>query len=115
VDYLRSKFGTQIPTYKGPINYPGHDGTLFRDEAAPGMDEYGPFKIQEARENQMAKNIQTEMHSRENGVMFVLQIENTIPFGHGAALARHMPRLTSVKLRATLVSSEDSELRSQGS
>jgi hypothetical protein len=49
----------QFRTYTGPINYPGHDGTLQPpDWDAPPMDEYGPFEKQEAREDRMAKNVQ---------------------------------------------------------
>ena len=35
------------------------------------MDEYGPFEKQEAREDQMAKNVQMEMKNYETG-LFIL-------------------------------------------
>jgi hypothetical protein len=60
----------QYRTYTGPINYPGHDGTL-TDENAPGMYEYGPFDNQEARENRMAKNIGAHMENYETGLFIV--------------------------------------------
>jgi hypothetical protein len=59
-------------TYTGPINYPGHDGTLQPpDWDTPPMDEYGPFENQDAREDQMAKNIQAEMENFETGLFIV--------------------------------------------
>src|SRR5580704_276404 len=61
---------TQFWTYAGPINFPGHDGTL-SDWDAPGMSGYGPFINQEARERQMAKNIQAQMQSSDGGI-FIL-------------------------------------------
>jgi hypothetical protein len=62
----------QYRTYTGPINFPGHDGTLQPpDWDAPGMYEYGPFENQELRENQMATNVQTEMQKHETG-LFIL-------------------------------------------
>jgi hypothetical protein len=60
----------QYRTYTGPINFPGHDGTL-TDWDAPGMDEYGPFDNQEARENRMAQNIEVEMENYETGLFIV--------------------------------------------
>ncbi len=64
----------QFSTYTGPINYPGHDGTLQPpDWHAPPMDEYGPFANQEAREDRMAQNVKSEMENRETG-LFVLGI-----------------------------------------
>ena len=59
-------------TYTGPINYPGYDGTLQPpDDNAPDMNEYGPFENQEARENQIAKNVQAEMENYDTG-LFIL-------------------------------------------
>ena len=59
----------QFRTYTGPINFPGHDGTLQPvDWDAPGMYEYGPFENQEARESRMATNIRAEMASHEIGL-----------------------------------------------
>jgi len=56
-------------TYTGPINFPGHDGTLQPpDWDAPGMYEYGPFENQEAREDLMSKNVQVEMEGYETGL-----------------------------------------------
>jgi hypothetical protein len=67
----------QFRTYEGPINYPGHDGTLQPpDWHAPGMYEYGPFENQEARENRMAMNVQTEMENYDTG-LFVLGLGHT--------------------------------------
>jgi len=61
----------QFRTYHGPINYPGHDGTLPYDPDAPSLNEYGPFESQEARENQIAKNIKAEMEGYETGIFIV--------------------------------------------
>lgn len=62
----------RFQTYTGPINYPGHDGTLQPpDGDAPPMDEYGPFQNQEAREDQMTKNVQAEMKSYDAGLFIV--------------------------------------------
>ena len=63
----------QFRTYTcPPVNHPGHDGTLQPpDWNAPSMAEYGPFKSQENRENQMVKNVEAEMESYETGI-FVL-------------------------------------------
>lgn len=60
----------QFRTYTGPINYPGHDGTL-ADEDAPSMYEYGPFDNQAAREDRMAMNIEAQMDGCETGLFIV--------------------------------------------
>jgi hypothetical protein len=58
----------EFRTYTGPINYPGHDGSLQPpDWDAPGMSEYGPFENQEAREIRMVENVRREMERFENG------------------------------------------------
>lgn len=61
----------QFRTYYGLINYPGHDGTLPPDPDAPPLNEYGPFESQEARENEMARNIKAEMELHETGIFIV--------------------------------------------
>lgn len=63
----------QFRTYRcPPINHPAHDGALQPpDWDAPSMSEYGPFKTQEARENEMTKNIRAEMENRQSA-LFVL-------------------------------------------
>jgi hypothetical protein len=53
-------------TYTGPINFPGHDGTLQPpDQGAPRMDEYGPIENQEARQELIAKNVGAQMENYE--------------------------------------------------
>jgi hypothetical protein len=61
----------QYGTYLGPINHPEYNGTLPHGWNAPEMNEYGPFENQEARENRMAKNVQSEMENYEAG-LFIL-------------------------------------------
>jgi hypothetical protein len=57
-------------TYTGPINFPGHDGTLQPpDWHAPGIYEYGPFEKQEDREKKMAENIQAVMEGHKTGLL----------------------------------------------
>ena len=58
-------------TYLGLVSHPGYNGTLQSDPDAPSMTEYGPFESQDARENQMAKNVQSKMEKYETG-LFVL-------------------------------------------
>ena len=60
-------------TYYGPINFPGHDGTLPYDPDSPSLNEYGPFENQEARENYMANNIKAEMEGYKTGA-FILGV-----------------------------------------
>jgi len=61
----------QFRTYRGPICFPGHNGTLQSDGDAPEMYEYGPFENQEARERRMTENVQTEMENYEGGLLVV--------------------------------------------
>jgi hypothetical protein len=63
----------EFRTYCGKLNYPGYNGTLRWDPHGPPMDEYGPFKNQEARENRIAKKVQVEMQKRETAI-FILGI-----------------------------------------
>jgi hypothetical protein len=59
----------QFRTYRGPICFPGHNGTLQSDGDAPEMYEYGPFENQDARERQMVQNVRTEMTNYESGIL----------------------------------------------
>ena len=59
----------QFRTYRGPICFPGHNGTLQSDGDAPEMCEYGPFRNQDAREKQMVQNVRTEMTNYESGIL----------------------------------------------
>jgi hypothetical protein len=62
---------SQFRTYRGPICYVGHNGTLRFDGSAPQMHEYGPFENQEARENRMVQNVGAEMQRYESGILIV--------------------------------------------
>ena len=59
----------QFRTYRGPICFPGHNGTLQSDGDAPEMHEYGPFENQDAREKRMVQNVRAEMESYESGIL----------------------------------------------
>lgn len=59
----------QFRTYRGPICFPGYNGTLQSDGGAPAMCEYGPFENQGAREKQMVQNVRTEMTNYESGIL----------------------------------------------
>ena len=58
-------------TFNGPINYPGHDGTLGPRFSAPSMYEYGPLTNQENREKRMGLNIEEAMRAYETGIFIV--------------------------------------------
>jgi hypothetical protein len=61
----------QFRTYRGPVNYPGYDGTVPSDPDAPPLSEYGPFENQEAREDRMAKNVQSAMEKYQTGLFLL--------------------------------------------
>jgi hypothetical protein len=69
----RANIGTpyeeQFRTFRGPICFPGHNGTLQSDEDASETHEYGPFENQDAREKQMVQNVRTEMTNYESGIL----------------------------------------------
>jgi hypothetical protein len=59
----------QFRTYRGPICFPGHNGTLQSGGNAPEMCEYGPFENQDAREKRMVQNVRAEMQNYESGML----------------------------------------------
>ena len=61
----------RFKTFYGPINFPGHEGTFSPDWDAPTMNEYGPIKNQENREQWMVKKIKTEMQTFEQGILIL--------------------------------------------
>jgi hypothetical protein len=62
----------QFRTYAyAPVNHPGHDGTLPPDFDAPSFAEYGPFNIQEKREQRMTQNIQNAMTRYDTGLLLL--------------------------------------------
>jgi hypothetical protein len=61
----------QFRTYRNPICFCAHNGTLRSDGNAPQMREYGPFEKQEARENRMVQNVRAAMQKYESGILIV--------------------------------------------
>jgi hypothetical protein len=59
----------QFRTYRNPVSFCAHNGTLQSDGNAPEMHEYGPFEKQDAREKQMVQNVRTEMTNYESGIL----------------------------------------------
>ena len=54
-----------------PIDHPSHDGVLGTNFDAPSMSEYGPFEIQEKREEKMVENIRVAMLNDDNGLLLL--------------------------------------------
>ena len=65
----------QFRTVSGKLTYPGNNGTLKWDPRGPGIDEYGPFEAQEARENWMVNKVRSEMGPYQAG-LFILGVAN---------------------------------------
>ena len=50
----------QFRTYKHPVNYPGHDGTLKADEDAPSLSEYGPIEVRRIGNGDWSRTFRTK-------------------------------------------------------